>query len=117
MSLIMKSYNILLFALMLVTSTNVLASQPTMLDENIKLDAATDKFYSYLVESKGFQCEKLKVSGFMFGHAHGLPTEPQLTTQPNNLCLLEGLYFNMRGQWKVKLSNGDDVVSDYSFSI
>lgn len=113
----MKSYNILLFTLMSVISSNTLASQPVMLNEKIKLDATTNKFYSYLVESKGFQCEKLKVSGFMFGHAHGLPTEPQLTTQSDSLCLLEGLYFNMRGQWKVKLSNGDDIVSDYSFSI
>ncbi len=38
----------------------------------------------------------------MFGHAHGLPTEPiTFITKPNNKCLLDGLYFNMRGQWKV----------------
>lgn len=113
----MKSYNILLFTLLYGISSNTFASQPIMLDENIKHDAITDKFYSYLVDSKGFKCEELTVSGFMFGHAHGLPTEPQLTTQSNNVCLLNGLYFNMRGQWKVKLSNGDDIVSDYSFSI
>ncbi len=102
---------------MSVISSYALASQPIMLDENIKLTATTDKFYSFLIDAKDYQCEKLEVSGFMFGHAHGLPTEPQLTTQPNNTCLLQGLYFNMRGQWKIKLSNGDDVVSGYLFSI
>ncbi|WP_305368773.1 hypothetical protein [Photobacterium leiognathi] len=113
----MKLTRLPFFILLYAISFNAFAESFTELNENIKLDAKTNTFYSFIVDSKGYQCEKLKVSGFMFGHAHGLPTEPLLITKPNNKCLLDGLYFNMRGQWKVKLSIGDDVVSDYSFTI
>ena len=43
--------------------------------------------------------------GRTHGHAHGLPTAPQVTQYlGDGRYLIEGLKFNMRGKWELKLS-------------
>ncbi len=59
---------------------------------------------------------RIKISGGMPQHGHGLPTAPQVTKElGNGRYLIEGVKFNMRGWWTFELAvvgaDGADAVT------
>ena len=63
--------------------------------------------------------EQLDVYGGMPEHDHGLPTQPEVTTQlDNGDYLLEGVRFHMQGLWQLQIELvyegvGDTAIIDF----
>ncbi len=63
--------------------------------------------------------EELNVYGGMPEHDHGLPTQPEVTTQlDNGDYLLEGVRFHMQGLWELQIELiyegvGDTAIIDF----
>jgi len=56
---------------------------------------------------------EVSVVGGMPEHNHGLPTQPQITTNFGDGCyLLEGLKFHMLGWWTVTISITNENIND-----
>lgn len=56
-------------------------------------------------DGTGVAGAKIGIDGGMAAHGHGLPTAPQVTQYlGDGRYLIEGLKFNMRGKWELKLS-------------
>ena len=63
-----------------------------------------------------FMPTELTIDGGMPGHGHGLPTVPELTRLlPNGDLLIEGVLFNMTGDWQFKLGIGSRRYKQYSY--
>jgi hypothetical protein len=68
-----------------------------------------NKIHSWLIRLKDSQGEPvsnaaIEFSGGMPLHNHGLPTQPQVTTEiAPGIYLLEGLRFHMQGAWRLDL--------------
>lgn len=67
------------------------------------------------------QTASIAVSGGMPTHGHGLPTTPQVTQNlGNGHFLIEGMLFNMSGQWLVRINiaaEGKSDVVDFTFPV
>lgn len=48
---------------------------------------------------------RLQIRGRMPEHAHGLPTEPQITDKGQGRYQVKGLSFNMPGRWVIEILN------------
>jgi len=56
---------------------------------------------------------KIVISGGMPAHGHGLPTQPQVTDYlGNGLYLIEGIKFNMTGNWMIQLQILTPTIQD-----
>jgi hypothetical protein len=56
---------------------------------------------------------RFAIGGGMLGHGHGLPTQPRVTAYLNNgLYLIEGMKFNMAGDWTLYLVIETDAARD-----
>ncbi|MUK91056.1 hypothetical protein GNP80_01165 [Aliivibrio fischeri] len=110
----MKKILFLVFASLSLSS---FAADPIALSESAPFIAEKDKFYHFIVHKKNHDCKELKVKGFMFGHSHGLPSEPRITTFTKNLCSINGLFFNMNGKWKIMVSSNENDISSYIFDV
>lgn len=86
---------------------------------NAKFDTAAKphEFYSYTFPSNNIECTDLDVSGYMLGHAHGLPTNPIVSNYASGLCIIDGVLFNMPGDWRMNLELEDEVVSTFRFIV
>ncbi len=67
------------------------------------------------------QTASIAVSGGMPTHGYGLPTTPQVTQNlGNGHFLIEGMLFNMSGQWLVRINiaaEGKSDVVDFTFPV
>ncbi|KXF80973.1 hypothetical protein [Enterovibrio coralii] len=106
-----------LFIFLTAFSFNSYSAETLLLNEEIKIETQQNKFYQFLINGKEKECDELEVNGFMFGHSHGLPTEPQISASSKSSCLIEGIYFNMPGQWKINITDGSDNVASYFFQV
>lgn len=77
-----------------------------------------NQFQQWLVEIKD-QSEnpvfpaKIAISGGMPSHGHGLPTQPQVTDYlGDGLYLIEGIKFNMTGNWMIHLQILTPTIQD-----
>jgi len=76
------------------------------------------EYHSWVVsveDSRGQAVEKLNisVSGGMAAHGHGLPTKPQMTKYlGSGNYLVEGLLFNMTGEWTLQFLLRSEKLSD-----
>lgn len=83
--------------------------------EDKEMVVNTNTFHSYEFEKPNYHCNNLKVSGYMIGHYHGLPTNPMVSDADEHQCIVKGLMFNMPGTWKIKISRDDETVLILSF--
>ena len=57
----------------------------------------------------------LAVSGGMPGHGHGLPSQPRVTEYlGGGRYRVDGLMFNMHGEWQLNLSLSDGLAQDHA---
>ncbi|MEZ9008044.1 MULTISPECIES: hypothetical protein [unclassified Vibrio] len=78
---------------------------------------ATNTIYAFKFEKPDTDCENLKVSGYMLGHNHGLPTNPVVSGTGEQQCVVKGLMFNMPGKWKIQISRDNETVRILSFDV
>lgn len=56
---------------------------------------------------------RFAIGGGMLGHGHGLPTQPRVTSYlGDGRYLIEGMKFNMAGDWTIYLAIERDDVRD-----
>lgn len=87
------------------------------MESNPNQEITYGKFYSYTFKQDDVECEGLTISGYMFGHAHGLPTEPTITKKKDSKCQVDGLYFNMPGVWKIVIKKSNDIIHEHVIDV
>ena len=88
-----------------------------------------NKIHSWLIRLNNAQGTvvsdaKIEFSGGMPEHNHGLPTQPQVTSEiAPGIYLLEGVRFHMQGAWRLELklewnnegkSTSDSAIIDFN---
>lgn len=88
-----------------------------------------NKIHSWLIRLNNAQGKvvsdaKIEFSGGMPEHNHGLPTQPQVTTEiAPGIYVLEGVRFHMQGAWRLELklewnnegkSTSDSAIIDFN---
>jgi hypothetical protein len=61
-------------------------------------------------DGNGISGLQLQVRGRMPEHAHGLPSEPQITEKGQGHYQVRGLSFNMPGRWVIEILHGEQPV-------
>ena len=65
------------------------------------------------VSNQAITQARIVVGGGMAAHGHGLPTQPQVTKHlGDGVYLVEGLMFNMAGEWQLIFDVNTKKVSD-----
>ncbi len=113
----MKRYIPISLLSLFTVSLSVFSGDLVHLNEAKPFEAKQKVFYQFSIHSKYEDCNSLNINGFMFGHSHGLPTSPTISPMSEIKCLIEGVYFNMPGQWKINITDGNDHVSSFLFKV
>ncbi|WP_299143965.1 hypothetical protein [uncultured Vibrio sp.] len=104
-------HKIFLFSLM---SLGVIADD--VINPNVDMVYSYNEYYKISLPIEKNNCHDLSISGYMFGHSHGLPTNPEITYK-NNSCIVEGLMFSMPGVWSVIVSREQDLILKKRFNV